>query len=382
MDQTHICDFRTQRGRECRHHLRSEFPIRFSPKLGMYLCAQHEQFIIKDHMTQFYDAQIRHKDIPTGIVGVTYNTFSTQVWNRFIDTRNIQHLPIVLPINKCLYTYDIIYAQLNNAFINCNIFIKNEANYIQIGFHHDAEIRSFFSYPRLLFHQSDNELQDELDRFYDNLNMNVEVYNINMPPEIHQRAMDELRTQFEVERNALDTNDDEDIIDIILEPVHAISSVPSPLPVYEDNDEPFISNQTTNTSNGLVIEPEIVPVKNKLEITMIELCDICISEEEQKGFRMSCCNKDNKVCVDCVINQQLIQYTKYCDYMDIKNMKMFKEESQCCFFCRNFNSVEAILDDIDCKQKFIDILQVNIQKELKKKEQNRIALVRSQIGLQ
>ena len=392
MSQTHTCQFKTQRGRECLHHLREEFPIRFSPKLGMYLCAQHEQYIIKDHMSQFYDAQIRHKDLPNGVNGVTYNTFSTQVFNRFLDRRDSQYLPTELPINQCLYSFNIVYAQSNSDYINCNILIQNEPNYAQIGISHNAEIRNFFSSLRLLFHQGNDELHDELDRFFANLNMNTERFNINMPPEIHQRAMEELRTQFENERNQTNIedglNEEIELEQIHTEPVSEIIRVESPVPVFDDDSEEEIeqeldiirpiSNIDINPNRQWSGTPGIRP--RPLELTMIDFCHICVSEQTQKGFKMSCCNSDNQVCVDCVINHQLLEHTKYHSFMDIKTMSIFYEK-QPCFFCRHSNSIENMINDIDCKQRFSIILHHHIYQEMMNKIENHMTQVNSSIGL-
>lgn len=389
MSQTHTCQFKTQRGRECLHHLREEFPIRFSPKLGMYLCAQHEQYIIKDHMSQFYDAQIRHKHMPNDVIGVTYNTFSTQVFNRFLDRQDIQYLPIELPINQCLYSFEIVYAQSNSDYINCNVFIKNEPNYAQIGYRYDAEIRNFFSYPTLLFNQGNDELHDELDLFFANLNMNTRVYNINMPPEIHQRAMEELWIQFNQSNMEDEENEEIEIEQINTEPVREIIRVESPVPVFDDVDTNEqseeeleiirpISNIDINSNRQSPRTTSIRP--RPLELTMIDFCHICVSEQTQKGFKMSCCSSDNQVCVDCVINHQLLEHTKYCSFMHIKTMSIFYEK-QPCFFCRQLNSIENISKDIECKQRFGIILHHHIYQEMVNKIENHMTQVNSSIGL-
>jgi hypothetical protein len=129
------------------------------------------------------------------------------------------------------------------------------------------------------------------------------------------------------------------------------------------------------------LSPQIIyRFTHALEITTIHYCHICVSEEQQKGFEMSCCSKDNKVCLDCVINQQILENTKYCSVLDIKDINMFYK-TQICFFCRNPNSVQNIMNDNYCKQKFVDILQTHIQKELREQEQNHLIQIRSRLGL-
>lgn len=380
--QDHRCQFKSIFNRECLHHLRHEFPIRFSPKLGLYLCAQHEKMIIEDHMTQFYDAQIRHRNMPTDSPMPTYNTFSTQIFNRFLDRRDIQYIPTELPINQCLYSFNIVWSVFNTLNVDCDMYIKNNENLIQLSSSHNAEIRKTFSYSTMLFTQ-DELIYNNMDIFFSNINMNTRVFDINIPADFLTPAMNELLLQFQAERNQNEYDSEVEEINQQLQNQSVISRVPSPQPVY-DSDE----DETYDYAFRSEVEDEIPAtrvvnqiVTNTLELTIIDFCDICMFDERQKGFRMSCCSSDNKVCVSCVINQQLLEFTKYCSFLDVKNMNMFLTEKQPCFFCRHSNSVEKIKDDNECKQKFIEILQSNIQQELKKKEQERISQVRRTIGL-
>jgi len=392
MSQTHTCSFRSIYNRECLHHLRPEFPIRFSPKLGMYLCAQHEKMIIEDHMTQFYDAQIRHKNMPDGAILPTYNTFSTQIFNRFLDRQEIQYLPIELPINQSLYSFYIEWSIFDTENVDCNMFIKNNENLIQLSSHHDAEIRKFFRYSTMLFTEEELTYYN-MNIFFTNINMNTRVFDINIPADIFRQRMDELLLQLQIERGQNDYDSDEEI-NRHLQSEGFIDRVPSPVRIFDDDDgDEEEEIQITRPVRRIIFddneeEDEIQitrPVRQKvtdiLELTMIDFCNICLLEERQKGYQMSCCNRDNKVCVSCVINHQLIEFTKYCSFLDIKNMNMFSTEKQPCFFCRHSNSVEKIKDDNECKEKFVQLLQIHIQQELKEKELKNIERIRRTIGL-
>lgn len=419
MSETHnTCQFT-----RCLRHLRPECSIRFSPKLGLYLCAQHEKVIVKDHMRQFYEAQIRNRNIPFGSPLPTYNTLSLQIRNTLT---NLQYLPIELPINQCLYKFNIRWSIFNTLNVDCTMYIKNDENLIQLGSHRNAEIQKFFSYSTRLF-THEELMYNNMDIFFSNINMNTSVYDINIPVEITRPRMDELLLQFQAGRNqsSYTYESEEDNTNQQIQQPHVISRNISPVPADDDEEEVLSNNEEEihdylhdrpvwgfhGVSREIDDEISISPPVNVnrlwsgipgirrriqdtgrdigrqisdtrlllLELKTIDFCHICVSEEIQKGFHMSCCNVENKVCITCVISHQLLEKSNYVSFLDIDTNIL--KDKQPCFFCRQSNSIERIMDDNECKEKFIELLQVNIRQELKQQEEEHIARVRSSIGL-
>lgn len=374
----HFCQFKTLRDTECMHHLREETPIRFSPILGMYLCAQHEKFIIEDHINQFITARTLHQNVPSDAPYPVYNTFSANVTNRFINREHYEHIPSQLYINQCLYVYYVL--NYTHEFSTRILFyIRNEYLYdlrigsCQIGAKHNAEIRvKTLITPNI---QSSNQsILDYMEQFIQDTQINITQFIVNIPEQRLTTGLQELRAQFEQETGRIQLglpdieSDDDDTLQII-----------------QNQDIVDVANGRISPQLEPIRNEEIVPVSapnvsQQLEITTIHFCHICVSDEEQKGFKMSCCNRDNTICVDCVINHHILENTKYCSVLDVKDMSLFYK-TQICFFCRNPNSVQNIINDNYCKQKFVDILQTHIQREFKEKEQTHLTQMRSRLGL-
>ena len=246
--------------------------------------------------------------------------------------------------------------------------------------------------------------------------MNTSVYDINIPVELTRPRMDELLLQFQAGRNqsSYTYESEEDNTNQQIQQPHVISRNTSA----DDDEEEVLSyneeeiyNYLHGVSREIDDEISIRPPVNVnrlwsgipgirrriqdtgrdigrqisdtrlllLELKTIDFCHICVSEEIQKGFHMSCCNVENKVCITCVISHQLLEKSNYVSFLDIDTNIL--QDKQPCFFCRQSNSIERIMDDNECKEKFIELLQINIRQELKQKEEEHIARVRSSIGL-
>jgi len=401
MSQGQYCQFKTLDNNECQHHLSEDTPIRFSTILGMYLCAEHEKFIIEDHINQFIEAKLVHHNFPTNDTdsdydsdadfdqNAVYATFSPNVINRFISIEHYQHIPSELYINQCLYVYYVLdYTQTevssNILFYIRNDYLRNlDIGVCQLGSKHDADICVIIDISPYLIGSSAQFIQNYLERFIEDTQINFTQFIVNIPDEILTIGLEQLKLQFEQELDdriqlgssitnaenddTLQNNVNQDIVDVAN---GRISTLPEP-----NRNEEIVRIPVSN----VVHQYRYRSIK-QLELTIINTCPICVSDEEQRGLQMSCCSKDNTICLDCVINQQILEHTKYFSVLNIKDLSIFSG-NQNCFYCRNPNSFQNIINDNYFKQKFVEILQIHIQKELQKREQNHLIQIRSRLGL-
>jgi hypothetical protein len=390
MSEVQYCQFKTLRNTQCRHHMRPETPIRFSPILGLYLCDQHERFIIEDHINQFIKARFLHQNLPIDEQNSVYDTFSQSVIDRFISREHIEHIPLELYTNQCLYVY---YALDYTHEVSTNIlfYIRNEYLHdlrigsCQIGSKHDAENCVKTDISQFLIRPHNQSIRDYLDKFIEDTQIYFTQFLVYIPEPTLSIGLQSLRTQFEQETNRIQLGlPDIDIEEETQNIIEERDIIEEQTIVDIDNgrispiSEPEINEDIVNVSGS---PPRIThQTIHKLEITTIDFCNICVLEEEQRGFRMSCCNSDNTICLDCVINHQLLVHTRFYSVLDIKDMNIFNQ-GQSCFFCRSSNSLKDIINDNEFKDRFVNILQTHIQKEFKEREQNHLTQIRSRLGL-
>jgi len=394
MSQIHQCQFKTKQNRQCRHHTRPEFPVRFSARLGLYLCAQHEYFIINDHINQYLESQLQYV---LTTVDTTYQPFSQEVIRRLITEEDLSHMPYEMSTINCLYQFDIEWFETGNDMIIIRFKIYNDVsnNLIQISSCITLESqnqslnfdctkhKSRFLYNTLRYSENVENLCSRIisdrvqvinpsnDVLY--YRENIQLLILDYYTRSNQQMEDEIDNDLDISRIHIDN-----IFPRVSElPQTIISRVPSPVAV-DDNelldrqDLLMTTNIMSQHTNHPVFRgiPGIRPRTSQhtdIKISTINLCLICGSEEIQKGFKMSCCSELNTVCHKCIITNQVLEQSKYCSILEIVNMNMF-DEIQNCFLCRHSNTYKDIKYDIDCKNTFIQIVSDKVKEELLTKQ--------------
>jgi septum formation topological specificity factor MinE len=308
-----MCNFKNNHGVQCGHHRNSDFPILYSHTLQMYLCQQHEEMILKDHIQNFIGNKIKHQQ-------PMYQTFSTNIRNRFIS--DISYIPEELPIEQCLYLFNlgrILFINTSNYYtISIKIDILNEI---------DGE---YDERTQLAFPQISNQ---ECMIYNEQYTITQEVIQERLQGIIvrrYQRAP-QSETMEQLQQN-----------------------------ISYDNYYHMNRNQLYNVISQYVgISSNIQRVNNELELTNITNCDICMDISLQKGFRMSCCNEETQVCVQCIINDFITEECKTKSLYTIKDMNIFKKQRNC-YFCRKPNIYQQLIKDNECQSIFLHTLREKI----------------------
>jgi len=326
MTTTHQCCFLNLQNTQCGRHRRPElFEIRYSPKLRLWLCAEHEKCIVHDH--------IRHLLHKFSDQQSNYQSFSSSIINRFLDPAHISHIPAILPITQTLFRFTI--TNINATITGLNIrysidsndiaFIQNCENKTYINFQPIVDINSIFENLTYLHNEQQSEqINSDTDTQQD---LNVDSSLVNMFEEI-------------IESN---------VVTHTFENIQLYFNLPRTI---------TLIRETTNT---------II----KCDLTNIDECQICNVSENQKGFGMQCCNADNKVCVKCIMNDYLTKYNEHYEYTQIKDCSIF-QKSKKCFFCRKECNYTDIIDDNECKTIFIDLVEKKQLQDIKCKIEDLI----------
>jgi hypothetical protein len=322
----------------CRHHTRSnEFPINYSPKLGIFLCAQHEKFIIQDHIIQYLKSNINNRTNPQ----TQYETFSNSVYLRKIYENDMEHIPQHMNLNECLYDIQVIISEYTRNCIYTIIYVKNTEYNIQIGQYNQITIN--FTKNKSVYAPFDPNMSEfqNIILYYQNIHNNHIVY---------QNILEETNNQIHLANIQL--------LRIQLEQTH----------------NEHIINQPVITRN--LITETIKPI----ELTNISHCHICSSDELRKGYKMSCCNEDNTICVNCIINDKLINYNNYNSYQEIKDNNILTTNHNC-FYCRQKITYKNITNDNECKTIFLELFTEKLRQETTSRDQLLIDSVRVNLGL-
>jgi len=320
------CQFKTRNGTQCRHHTRSEFPVLFSPKLGIFLCSQHEKIVITDHIKQFLDAQLEQSD--------RYEPFSFDICRKFINISIISHIPEYMERNQCLFkfTYHLNPYGRHILYHIQNNFENGIDNIIQINSYYNEPIIIRYKDRTLSDIPKEHHIQTLDERYRDN----IQIMSYVPDTEINQRHIQELISYHTTETNPqtnINTNNADNI-------------------VYHYNFNEIIENNT------IIITQQQPEQDLQFDIIEIDYCYICCNEEKhQKGIEMKCCNTDNKVCIRCLCNEYINQYNKYYSLDTLQDYRIFETTTQNCFFCRNKNKYKKMCEDKDCKDIFIELLK-------------------------
>jgi len=365
MSGIHQCQFLTNTRLQCRKHLRNdEYPVRYSPILRSYFCAQHEHMIIADHFSCFLEAQFTR--IRSQNNTLTYTPFSRVIMRRLTNPELIQHIPQNMLWNHCLFKFDVMIREntfildtLSNEYSN-NLMsvvftIKNDLtlNFIQYGGRfNDDKIYCRFNKYKSEFSLTDSELQPAVDNFILQLESSttgIILTNSNYDYVSEYIAENQTFEYFQLREQLLaDLNPvlDSDISDVEELPDTSIQSH-------------SLSSLSASNQN----------IPSKFDVIFIPYCNICGCDDIQKGIGMSCCNRENRVCINCIITHQILDNTKYCSITLIKDMNMF-DKPQNCFFCRKSNVYSCIKYDSNCRFIFTDIVKVKYQEEMQRRLQD------------
>lgn len=345
------CQFRNINGNPCRHHTRPEFPVHYSPKLGIFLCSQHEAFIVQDHIIQFFKANINNLTSPI----TQYNTFSNSVYLRRLFENDLHQIPPNMNINECLFDFACYYREYNRLTIMTKFIVRNYENLIQIGSTNTIN----FNFSKLKsiytpFHPQFTDMEN-ISAFYDNYINNYVVMSYINNDSIHQSNIDLLTTQL---MNFATVNYESNQVNVIEQERVIYENIPRQNPI-------------THIDTNLEID---------IKLTMIDYCHICSSDDLQKGLKMSCCNEDNKICAKCVIHNKLVCHNRYNTYYDIKDMDMFKINNQC-FFCRKNITFLKLTTDNQCRTMFVEIIKEKIREESIQRERLLVENLNINLGL-
>lgn len=349
------CQFLNLNGHQCSRHTRPEqFPIRYSPKLNLYLCQQHEHIIVHDHVKRFIYKYINGEP--------NYDILSPNIYNRLVHEDDLQHIPYNLTIDRTIFRFmissrfitDIEYghiAHIGYSVDGCDIaFSSNSAEQITVQIPHNFNIDNIFDGLTFL---------DFTDQFIPEPQSNQpntsQVYVLSDSDDDAQvPVVNQSNTNSEQQSNSLDSIIDNRGI------FNLISNTQIPRPIYTNLPTSLhtsISQPFTNT--------------DKLQLITITSCHICTSEQLQKGFELTCCNSDVKVCVQCIINDYIIDHLKYKNFDDITDCSMFKKPKKC-YFCRRGIDYSDLIHDNECKELFASTVHLKNISELREKFQRMI----------
>jgi hypothetical protein len=395
MEVNHYCQFKTKSNRPCRHHERQEFPVRFSPKLGLYLCAQHEYFIVNNHLNQFFKSQLQSFNYETNI---NYNTFSREVYDRLINDDDLRHIPYQISSNSCLYKFNINWYETINQMIiiRFNVFndVPNDIIQLSCCIDDNSQSINFDIKEKKNAFLNTTHTYNVIDNFCHSYIPNqINIISPQSDDQLYRANIAFLMITYYLHNDTTQETEQEQIVPVVELNLPTIvehnteqqvliqSRVPSPQPVEEEiidntnyqqlnnidrHSHSHSQNDNRRWSGIPGIRPRITQ-HTDIKITTINYCLICGSEDIQKGFQMSCCNEENTICNKCIITNQILDKLKYCSIFDITNLNMF-DDKQDCFFCRHSNTYKDIKYDIDCKKTFIDILSDKVKEELLNKQ--------------
>jgi len=320
------CQFKNNGGIQCGHHRNSDFPIHFSQSLQTYLCQQHERIIIENHLEKFIRNKLKHQ-LPL------YSPFSNNIRNRFIS--NIRQIPNEIPLEQCLFKLNIqqIYCLNHQSNYNLVIKLQIEENLETINglIQQLAFINNQNFEIRIIFHSNGITLDLARERLRE---MNV----------IHYPRIPETETM----------NDNSQIISEVN------YNIETPVRMNRRRLYNIISEFMGVNSNFQNVNQQIyINPNNELELINVTSCNICMENSNQKGFKLTCCNQDIQVCVQCIINDYITEECKTNSLYTIKDMNMFKKPRNC-YFCRKSNIYQQLIKDNECQSKFLHTIREKI----------------------
>lgn len=381
------CQFLNLNGRQCSRHTRPEqFPIRYSPKLNLYLCQQHEKIIVHDHVRRFILKYINGEP--------NYDILSPSIYHRLVHEDDLQHIPYNLTIDRTIFNFSItskfirdvdgfgLIADIGYSVSGLDIaFSINSAEQITVPYPYNFDIDNIFN--GLIF-------LDFTDHFIPEPESNqlnsYQVYTLSDSDD------DDVSNERTVTNELTDTSERTVTTNIDNDGIVPITNQSNLNTVIDSNTlHNIIDNRSIFNSHNTILSQTIRPIPiytnlptslptsitqpftniDKLKLITITSCHICTTEQLQKGFELSCCNSDVKVCVQCIINDYIIDHLKYKNFDDITDCSMFLKPKKC-YYCRRGIDYSELIHDNECKELFASTVHLKNISELRDKFQRMI----------